>query len=128
MSAKTLRSLLWLLTATPVMVACQTTATNNDKPARITNPTDDSRAALQQTVNAALNTEVMLADDALTDSSLLIIERNMPQSMDGSPAQGRIMEMPFQFRLVISGDDCILIDQRDESRHVLQDTSCIAEE
>jgi hypothetical protein len=38
------------------------------------------------------------------------------------------MEMPFQFRLVINGDDCVLIDQRDESRHELKDTSCIAEE
>jgi len=71
---------------------------------------------------------VTLAADALTDSSLLIIERAMPRSMDGSPAQGRTMEMPIQFRLVINGDDCILIDQRDESRHVLQDTSCIAAE
>jgi hypothetical protein len=71
---------------------------------------------------------VTLADDALTDSSLLIVERVMPKSMEGSPAQGRTMEMPIQFRLVINGDDCILIDQRDESRHVLQDTSCIAAE
>ena len=128
MRSKTIRPLLWLLVATSGTVACQTVATNDDKPAQITNPTDDSRAALQQAVNAALNTEVTLADDALTDSSLLIIERTMPQSMAGSPAQGRIMEKPFQFRLVISGDDCILIDQRDESRYVLQDTSCIAEE
>ena len=123
-----MRSLLWLLIATSGVVACQTVATGYDKPARITDPTDDSRAALQQVVNAALNTDVTLADDALTKSSLLIIERVMPRSMEGSPAQGRTMDMPFQFRLVINGDDCILIDQRDESRHALQDTSCIAAE
>lgn len=123
-----MRSLLWLFVATSGVVGCQTVATGYDKPARITNPSDESRAALQQTVNAALNTNVTLAADALTDSSLLIIEHAMPRSMDGSPAQGRTMEMPIQFRLVINGDDCILIDQRDESRHVLQDTSCIATE
>ena len=123
-----MRSSLLLLALTSGVVACQTVATAYDKPARITDPTNASRAALQQTVNAVLNTNVTLADDALTDSSLLIVERAMPRSMDGSPAQGRTMEMPIQFRLVINGDDCILIDQRDESRHVLQDTSCIPEE
>ena len=123
-----MRLLLWMFVVTFGVVGCQTVATGYDKPARITDPTDDSRAALQQTVNAVLNTNVTLADDALTDSSLLIVERSMPKSMDGSPAQGRTMEMPYQFRLVINGDECILIDQRDESRHVLQDTSCIAAE
>ncbi len=123
-----MRSLLWLFAATSGVVGCQTVATAYDQPARITDPTEASRAALQQTVNAALNTNVTIADDALTDSSLLIIERAMPRSMGGSPARGRTMEIPFQFRLVINGDDCILIDQRDESRHVLQDTSCTAEE
>jgi hypothetical protein len=123
-----MRSLLCVFVATFGVVGCQTVETGYDKPARITDPSNESRAALQQTVNAALNTDVTLADDALTDSSLLIVERAMPQSMDGSPAQGRTMEMPYQFRLVINGDECILIDKRDESRHVLQDTSCIAAE
>ena len=123
-----MRSSLWLLAVTSGLFSCQTVATAYDKPARISDPTDASRAALQQTVNAVLNTNVTLAADALTGSSLLIVERAMPRTMDGSPAQGRTMEMPIQFRLVINGDDCILIDQRDESRHVLQDTSCIAEE
>ena len=122
------RPLLWLLAAAPAMVACQTVATSDDLPALISMPGDESRAALQQTVNAALNTVVTLADDALTASSLLVIERVMPRTMEGSPAQGRTMEMPYQFRLVINANDCVLIDQRDESRHVLQDTSCIAED
>ena len=123
-----MRSLLWMFATAFGVVGCQTVATGYDKPARITDPTDDSRVALRQTVNAALNTNVTLADDALTDSSLLIVERSMPKSMEGSPAQGRTMDMPYQFRLVINGDECVLIDQRDDSRHVLRDTSCIAAE
>jgi hypothetical protein len=128
MSGATMRPAIWLLAATAGMVACQTVATDYDKPARITDPSDASRAALQQTVNDVLNTEVLLADDALVNSSLLIVERVMPRTMEGSPAEGRTMEMPLQFRLVINGDDCILIDQRDDSRHKLANTSCIAEE
>ena len=75
-----------------------------------------------------LGTDVTLADDALTDTSVLIIERNIPQSIEGSPAQGRTMDMPIQFRLVTNGSTCTLIDQRDGSRHILADTRCKAEE
>ncbi len=109
------------------MVGCQTLASGEDVAARITNPTDHSRAALQNAVNDALNTDVALADDALTDSSVLTIERNPPRSMQSPPAQGRNMDTPIQFRLVLNGSDCILIDQRDNSRYVLEKTTCAAE-
>lgn len=109
------------------IIGCQTVASDYDQPARISNPTDASRAALQRVVNAALHTEVTLADDALSDTSVLIIERSPPRSMNSPPAQGRIMDAPIQFHLVLNGGDCILIDQRDESRHVLEETDCVAE-
>jgi len=128
MSASFMKSSSGLLAVAITLAACQTVATEYDKPARISNPDESSRAALQQTVNAALNTEVILADDALTNSSQLFVERVVPKTIEGSPAGGRTMEMPFEFRLVMNGDDCVLIDQRDSSRHVLQDTSCIAED
>ena len=109
------------------VVGCQTLASGEDMWARITNPTDHSRAALQNAVNDALNTDVALADDALTDSSVLTIERNPPRSMQSPPAQGRNMDTPIQFRLVLNGSDCVLIDQRDNSRYVLEKTTCAAE-
>lgn len=107
---------------------CKNVAPDADQPAVIINPDDASRAALQVAVNTALNTEVLLAGDALTDTSLLIIERNIPRSIEGSLAQGRNMDTPIQFRLVTNGSECILVDQRDMSRAVLTDTSCVAEE
>ncbi|MGA8205838.1 MAG: hypothetical protein WB812_15060 [Woeseiaceae bacterium] len=110
-----------------LLAACQTAATADDRPARIVEPDAASRAALQRAVNDALNTDVALADDALTDSSLLIIERNPPKSMGSPPAQGRIMEAPIQFQLVTDGTHCLLVDRRDDSRRVLEDTRCAAE-
>jgi fructose-1,6-bisphosphatase/sedoheptulose 1,7-bisphosphatase-like protein len=107
--------------------ACKNVAPDADQAAVIVNPDAASRAALQATVNAALHTDVRLADDALTETSILIIERKVPQSIEGSPAQGRNMEMPFQFHLVRNGSECILIDQRDLSRTVLADTVCSVE-
>lgn len=106
---------------------CKNVAPDEDAAAVIVNPDAASRAALQATVNSALHTDVALADDALTETSVLIIERNVPQSIEGSPAQGRNMEMPIQFRLVTNGGDCILVDQRDQSRLVLADTVCSVE-
>ena len=110
------------------LAACKNVAPDADQAAVIVNPDAASRAALQQTVNTALRTDVTLADDALTDTSVLIIERKIPQSIEGSPAQGRNMEMPIQFRLVTDGTNCILVDQRDASRHILADTRCVAGE
>lgn len=109
------------------VTGCRTVATEHDRAARIVNADDNSRAALQRAVNDALNTNVTLADNALTESSLLIIERSPPRSMQNLPTQGRNMDVPIQFRLVINRDDCILIDQRDRSRYLLEDTRCEAE-
>ena len=109
------------------VTGCRTVATEHDRAARIVNADDNSRAALQRAVNDALHTNVTLADNALTESSLLIIERSPPRSMQNLPTQGRNMDVPIQFRLVINRDDCILIDQRDRSRYLLEDTKCEAE-
>lgn len=117
-----LGTLLWF-----TLTGCQTVDTDLDRPARIVNADADSRAALQAAVNEALGNDVLLAEDALTDSSLLTIERWPAGTMENPVPQGRILEKPIQFRLVINDSDCILIDQRNESRHVLQDTECAAE-
>jgi len=109
------------------MIGCQTVASDHDQPARISNPTDASRAALQQAVNTALRTEVTLADDALTDTSLLTIEHTPPRTMQNPTPDGRILDMPIQFLLVINGSVCILIYQRDRTRYTLDNTSCAAE-
>jgi hypothetical protein len=115
------------LGALTVLAGCQSMATGNDVPARITNPSDASRAVLQKVVNEALHTEVLLADDALTTSSILVIEKNPPESMQSPPATGRIMDPPIRFHLVLSDSDCLLVDLRDQSRHLLEDTTCVAE-
>jgi len=116
---------LWMVaTLALAMAACRTAPTEQDRAARIVDPDDASRAALQRALEAALHTKVTLADDALTETSVLIIERSPPPNMRTPPAQGRTMEPPIQFRLVIHGEDCVLIDQRDRSRYKLENTRC----
>jgi hypothetical protein len=106
---------------------CKNVAPDIDESAVIVNPDGASRAALQTAVDAALQTNVPLSADALTESSILVIERRIPPSFDGSPAKGRTMEMPIQFHLVRHGSECILVDQRNQSRTVLDNTECVAE-
>lgn len=127
MTARTITKLVLLGALGTVGACCKTVATEHDHAARIVDPDDASRAALQRAVDAALKTHVTLADDALTESSVLIIERSRPRSIQGMPAQGRNMDVPIQFRLVMNGDDCVLIDRRDGSRYELANTRCIAE-
>jgi len=110
-----------------ILAGCQTMVAGKDVPARIRTPSDASRAALQNAVNDALHTEVLLADDALTTSSILVIERNPPRSMQSQAATGRIMDPPIRFHLVLNDSACVLVDQRDQSRYLLENTTCAAE-
>lgn len=110
-----------------VLGGCQTVNADYDQPARIVDPDADSRAALNAALNEALGTDVMLADDALTASSLLTIERWPAGTMDNPVPQGRILEKPIQFQLVRNGADCVLVKQSDGARYPLNDTDCEAE-
>ncbi len=123
MRARNLIAVSLALTA----IGCQSYGSYIDKPARIVNPDDASRAALADVVDTAFGTNVTLADNALTDSSLLTIERRPQPTMENQNPLGRNMEMPFQLRLYINGTDCVLVDQRDHARYTLPNTSCEAE-
>ena len=116
------RGLLTVLAATAV--GCQTYGSQGDQPARIVDPDDASRAALQQIVNEVFGTEVLLADDAFVNSSVLTIEHTPPSTLDNPNPQGRVMQGPYRLRLVINGSDCVVIDERDDSRHPLVETNC----
>lgn len=123
-----LRQLARCTTAVILISGCQTMNAASDVPALIAAPDDASRAALRQTVSAIFGgQDVPLADNALTKSSLLLIERNPRGSLDAPPATGRVMEDPIRLRLVKSDDECVLVDLRDESRHLLSDTTCVPE-
>ena len=118
------------LTVATIMIAagCQAMNTGADVPAVIIGADDASRAALRSTLADAFGgREVVIADDALTDSSVLTIERGPHRTINNPTPDGRIITEPFRFRLVKSGGDCILIDPRDGSRRILADTRCAPE-
>lgn len=87
-------------------------------PAVIADPTPQSRAALLQAVTDALGQEPLLADDALTRESTLLIER---RNLDG-----RERGTPERFVLLKVRDRCVLLHERTGQRSPLVETRCVA--
>ncbi|ABS27177.1 conserved hypothetical protein [Anaeromyxobacter sp. Fw109-5] len=98
-----------------------------DVPAVIVEPTDASRAALAAAVSAALHgMQVMLADDALTRSSTLVVERARLRDASGLPVAGRELTPPERFHLVKRGGACVLLHEPTGRAAVLESTRCAA--
>ena len=103
---------------------CQTVDIGSGQSARIIDADDASRAALQEAVNLAFGTDVTIAPYALTNSSVLTIERGVRPTMENPNPVGRNMAKPVQLRLVIDEGDCVLVDPRDNGRYTLANTRC----
>ena len=117
-----------LFTVVGCLICAALLAGCQDRPARIVDPTDASRAALQKAVTAALHgVDVTLADDALTNSSLLTIEPKAHRDPEGNKAMGRDLGTPVQFRLVKHGMQCFLVLQSSGAKWPLRDTTCTVE-
>ena len=111
-----------------MVTSCQALTANPDLPALIVQPNENSRAALQATLSGLFGGyEVRLAEDALTRSSLLTLAPGFQKAPGNPPATGRVLAEPYKFRLIKNGDNCILVDLRDATRHILADTTCIPE-
>ena len=112
-------ALVGVLSCAAMLAGCQ------DRPARIVDPTDASRAALQKAVSAALHgADVTLADDALTRSSLLTIEPKAIRDTQGNRVMGRDVGTPIEFRLIKHGVRCLLVLQSSGMKWPLPDTTC----
>ena len=101
-------------------------ATPTSAPAAIIDSTASSRTDIRQAVTAALGTKVLIADDALTTSSLLIIDRRPQNTIDGRIGSGRILDPPETFQLVLDENQCILVHRRTEEAYPLENARCRA--
>jgi hypothetical protein len=121
--------MVWLiLLFTMSLAGCNLNGVHDERPALIVAPTAESRAELERAVSEMLHgADVMLADDALTASSILVVERNRIRSMENRPLSGRDLGRPERFRLVTTGDRCVLIHENDDARRELLETECVPE-
>jgi hypothetical protein len=104
---------------------CQVRSAPRDVPALLTHPTNESRAELARVVSEALHeTPVTLADDALTTSDALVVERTARRDAQGRRIDGRTTERPEHFRLVQDGTRCVLVHEGTGRRSTLRSATC----
>lgn len=110
-----------------ILSACQMTSAQVAKPAVLVNPDDEVQAELNQAV-AALSgfSSVLLSDTDLTRSSHLVIERKHQSNGNGELIQGRDLEMPQHFQLVLQDGQCWLVHQGSGKRQLLIKARCAA--
>ncbi|MGD8841309.1 MAG: hypothetical protein PVI70_17015 [Gammaproteobacteria bacterium] len=111
-----------------LVVACRAPTAGSDRPALIVQSDRASRAELEKTLsNLFGDAPIVLADDALTRSSILTLEIDQKKISGGEPALGRVLQRPYRFQLLKRQESCFLLDMRDGKRYLLQDTSCVPE-
>ncbi len=106
---------------------CKTMAENQDTQAVITAHTKASHAELETVFTQALHgVKPTLAKDAFIKESKLIIEQGQKQTLSGNHSNGRIMENPHHFSLVLTQGQCYVIDEKSGKRYPLSKASCQA--
>lgn len=101
-----------------LLTACNSDTYQSESliPAKVAQPNDASRQELQHTISSALNLpKVLLSEDALTHSNVLIIEQSRLLNE---------MSRPNIFRLFKSGSQCILVLQGTNKRWILENIQC----
>ena len=110
-----------------VMAAgCRHLAADAEQPAVLVDPTDAVRAELRAALTAALGqAPVAIADDALTQTNVLIIERAPVRDLEGRPLDGRVLDPTVhRFELVMVSGECLLVRPSDAWRMRLASAQC----
>ena len=111
-----------------ILTACKNSDIREAVPALILEPTIESQAELRLVViNALENSSIILADDALTRSNVLIIERKPHRDANNNKIMGRDLGAPEQFRLLLINNQCVLVQQSTGNQFMLTKTRCVAE-
>ena len=109
----------------PALTAVAVAASSAEVPAVLVEVDAASRAALLAAVTRLLpGPPPLLADDALTTTSWLILERARRESVDGVVEPGFDLERPEQFRLVLRDGRCELVRLSTGTREVLAGARC----
>jgi hypothetical protein len=115
------------MVAATLVAACAGAAGPPEMAAVIVEPTEQTRAELARAVEAVYHgAPVLLADDALTTDSSLVLEHAHPVDAQGRLLNGRELGRPEIFDLVIGREGCVLIHRRTGQRTVLRTAHCVA--
>jgi hypothetical protein len=115
-----------ILLAVLAVTGCRTAAVAEAEPALLDRPSAETRAELRRLVTTALGgVEVTLSDDALTETSVLVIERKRRVAPDGTLIMGRDLGGADRFLLLRQGERCLLEHAQTGERWELTGATCV---
>lgn len=107
------------------LCACAAPALEPERRALLVAPGAEVREELRRAVGDAFHgAPVVLADDALTTSSELIVERTPVRDASGRILSGRDEDRPQHFHLLTAAGACILVHDASGRRTVLKTAHC----
>lgn len=90
-----------------------------DSPAVLTQPSAETRQLIIHAIaNMLRGAQVQIADDALTQNSILTVHRSL--------LAGRDLGSVDRFQLIINGDECFLVHLNTQNRQSLEGVDCVA--
>jgi hypothetical protein len=117
-----------LAAAAVLIAACNSTPVRAIETAAVLhNPDAATRTALEGAISEMLQgAKVTLADDALLHDSWITVERARPRAANGQLVNGRILERPERFQLVMERERCVLVQHSNGRRKMLDSVACRA--
>jgi hypothetical protein len=112
-----------LLLLAGLTLGCQSVA--EEVPAWVSVPSTQTQATLQSAMTRLLGGgPIRLAPDAFARSSLLTLEHAAPRHGASATAGSLIVEKPEQFKLALTGSQCLLIRVKTAERTPLGQLKC----
>lgn len=99
--------------------------TVKDQPARITDYGPQGQRVLTDVLRDIFQRDVVVAPDALMTSDILQIEMTPRRGIGNAGLAGRVMTAPIRFSLVKNRQECVLVDQRNGNRFMLDGVRCM---
>lgn len=121
---------LLLTAALCATAACRHVPASASEPALLVEPTPAVRAQLREALTEALGAApAAVADDALTRSSVLVVDRAAQREGARRPLTGRTVDTAtvHRFVLVVEDGGCVLTRPADGWRAPLGTAACVAE-
>jgi hypothetical protein len=114
-----------VLVSVLVLSACQMTSAQTTKLAVLMNPSAEVRQELSQAIVTLSGfSSVSLSETDLTHSSELVIERKHQRDGNGELLQGRDLELPQRYQLVLQDGQCWLQQMGGSKRELLKVAQC----
>ena len=109
------------------LLGCQGVLLTDAKPAQLAESTETVREQLKKIISQETGiSQIRISDNALMNSSFLIIERTTRQTISNPDLNGRELLLPYRFQLLIKGEQCFLVINDKNKHWLLNGVKCLS--